>query len=173
MGKWCFHASSFIFDRIIIRVACNQDRHKSSVEFDLGRIRSLVLELLALEWRKVHTFELEYLWSQLARHISSDEFDFGPLPRMAHLYILTYTWGKQCHWTIYFRLICLDCWKDHIWPWHIGLRWAIVALWATCYVCCWFGPVTWFSKSSQSIIIVLTVMTVRNNLITRGVQYEM
>ena len=36
MGKCCRHASSFIFDRIIIKVAGNQDRHKSLVEFDLG-----------------------------------------------------------------------------------------------------------------------------------------
>ena len=36
MGKCCLHASSFIFDRIIIKVAGNQDRHKSSDEFDLG-----------------------------------------------------------------------------------------------------------------------------------------
>ena len=36
MGKWYFHASSFIFDRIIIKVAGIQDRHKSSVEFDFG-----------------------------------------------------------------------------------------------------------------------------------------
>ena len=32
----------------------------------LGRIRPLILELLALEWRKFNAFELEYLWSQLA-----------------------------------------------------------------------------------------------------------
>ena len=32
----------------------------------LGRIRPPILELLALEWRKFYTFELEYLWSQLA-----------------------------------------------------------------------------------------------------------
>ena len=31
----------------------------------LGWIRPLISELLALEWRKFHTFELEYLWSQL------------------------------------------------------------------------------------------------------------
>ena len=31
-----------------------------------GRIRPIILELLALEWRKFHTFELEYLWGQLA-----------------------------------------------------------------------------------------------------------
>ena len=36
MGKWCLHASSFIFDRIVIKVAGNQDRHKSSNEFDFG-----------------------------------------------------------------------------------------------------------------------------------------
>ena len=35
MGKCCLHASSFIFDRII-KVAGNQDRHKSSDEFDFG-----------------------------------------------------------------------------------------------------------------------------------------
>ena len=38
MGKCCLHASSFIFIfyRIIIKVAGNQDRHKSSDEFDFG-----------------------------------------------------------------------------------------------------------------------------------------
>ena len=30
-----------------------------------GQIRLLTLELLALEWRKFYTFELEYLWGQL------------------------------------------------------------------------------------------------------------
>ena len=65
MGKCCLHAGSFIFDRIIIKVAGNQDRHKSSDEFDFGRIRLFTLELLALEWRKFYTFELEYLWGKL------------------------------------------------------------------------------------------------------------
>ena len=36
MGKWCLYASSFIFDRIIIKVAGNHGRYKSSVEFDFG-----------------------------------------------------------------------------------------------------------------------------------------
>ena len=71
MGKWCLHASSFIFDRIVIKVAGNQDRHKSS-----------------------------------------NKLDFGPLVSMAHLYVF---------------------WSE-IWPWHIGLRWVIVALWATCFL---------------------------------------
>ena len=41
MGKWCIHGSSFIFDRIIIKVADNQDRHKSSDEFDFEPLVSM------------------------------------------------------------------------------------------------------------------------------------
>ena len=49
----------------------------------LGRIRLLVLELLALEWRKFHTFELEYLWGQLA---NLDQI----------LCVSSLGWGKGC-----------------------------------------------------------------------------
>ena len=41
MGKWCLHASLFTFERIIIKVAGNQDRHKSSDEFDFGPLVSI------------------------------------------------------------------------------------------------------------------------------------
>ena len=34
MGKWCLQASSFIFDRIFIKLAGNQDRHKISDEHE-------------------------------------------------------------------------------------------------------------------------------------------
>ena len=50
----------------------------------LGRIRPLILELLALEWRKFHTFELEYLWSQLA---NLDQI----------LYVASLGWGERLH----------------------------------------------------------------------------
>ena len=36
MGKWCLSASLFIFDWIFIKVAGDQNRHKSLVEFDFG-----------------------------------------------------------------------------------------------------------------------------------------
>ena len=39
---------------------------KARLSLISGRIRLLTLELLALEWRKFYTFELEYLWGQLA-----------------------------------------------------------------------------------------------------------
>ena len=41
MGKWCLHASSFIFYQVVIKVAGNQDRHKSSDEFDFGPLVSM------------------------------------------------------------------------------------------------------------------------------------
>ena len=34
MRKWCLQTSSFIFDRIFIKLARNQDRHKISDEFE-------------------------------------------------------------------------------------------------------------------------------------------
>ena len=39
---------------------------KAQTSLISGRIRLLTLELLALEWWKLYTFELEYLWGQLA-----------------------------------------------------------------------------------------------------------
>ena len=59
MGKYCLHDSSFIFDRIIIIIACNQDSHESWTSLISGRIRLLTVELLALEWRKFYTFEFK------------------------------------------------------------------------------------------------------------------
>ena len=67
MGKWCRHASSFIFYQIIIKVAGNQVRHKNLVEFDFGLNQTTHFGVTCpWEWQKFHTFELEYLWSQLA-----------------------------------------------------------------------------------------------------------
>ena len=39
---------------------------KARTSLILGRIRPLILELLALEWQKFYTFQLEYLRGQLA-----------------------------------------------------------------------------------------------------------
>ena len=49
----------------------------------LGRNRPLILELLAIEWRTFHTFELAYLWSQLA---NLDQI----------LCLAEFGWGKGC-----------------------------------------------------------------------------
>ena len=56
---------------------------KARTSLILGWIRLLTLELLALERRKFHTFELEYLWSQLA--------NFDQI-----LCVPSLGWGKGC-----------------------------------------------------------------------------
>ena len=59
MGKCCLHGSSFIFDRIIIKVAGNQDRYKSSDEFDFGPDQTTHFGVTCPWMMKVYTFELE------------------------------------------------------------------------------------------------------------------
>ena len=51
---------------VIIKVAFNQDRHKSSDDFDFGLDQTTHFGVTSLEWRKFYALELEYLWGQLA-----------------------------------------------------------------------------------------------------------
>ena len=57
-----------------------------------GRIRLLSLELLALEWRKFYTSELEYLWGQLA---NLDEILCVASLGMGKGYIMFWGWLDQ------------------------------------------------------------------------------
>ena len=66
MGKCCLHANSFIFDQIIIKVAGNQDRHKSLEEFDFGPDQTTHFGVTCPWMTKFYTFKLDYLWGQLA-----------------------------------------------------------------------------------------------------------
>ena len=79
MGKCCLHASTFIFDRIIIKLAGNQDRHKSSVEFDFGPNQTSHFGVTC----PFHTFELEDPWSWSA---NLDQI----------LCVASFGWGKGC-----------------------------------------------------------------------------
>ena len=62
MGKWCLHASLFIFDWIIIKVAGNQDRHKSSIEFDFGQNQTTHF---GVTWRCVTKISHFWTWISL------------------------------------------------------------------------------------------------------------
>ena len=64
------------------KLLVTRTRIKAWSSSNLGPIRPLILELLALEWQKFHTFEL-YLWSQLA--------NLGQILCVASL-----GWGKGC-----------------------------------------------------------------------------
>ena len=82
MGKWCLHASSFIFDQIIIKVAGNQDRHKSLVEFDFWLLQTTHFGVTC-PW-KFHTFELEWI-------------SLKPVGQSwSNLCVTSLGWGKGC-----------------------------------------------------------------------------
>ena len=92
MGKRCLHASSVIFDRIIIKVAGNQDIHKNLVEFGFGLNQTAHFGLKMGKWcLHASSFIFDRIIINVAgnqdRHKSSDELDFGPLVSMAHLYV--------------------------------------------------------------------------------------
>ena len=76
-------ARSFLMESSsdLLLVARTGIKARSSSILDL--IRPLMLELLALEWRKFHSFELEYLLSQLA---NLDQISW----------IASLGWGKGC-----------------------------------------------------------------------------
>ena len=60
----------------------------------LGGIRPLLLELLALEWRKFHTFELDYLW----RKFHTFELDnvWIQLANLDQHWVTSLGWRKGC-----------------------------------------------------------------------------
>ena len=91
MRKWCLHGSSFIFDRIIIKAAGSQDRHKSLVEFDFGPNQTTHFGVTCPWVTKIsHFWTWLYLWSQLA---SLDQI----------LFVASLGWGK-CYIRFWARL---------------------------------------------------------------------
>ena len=147
MGKCCLHASSFIFDGIIIKFAGNQDRHKSLNEFNFRLDQTTQLGVSCPWMTKIYTFELEYLWGQLANrdqilcaaslgvgkgcivfwgrldtYKNLDKFDFEPLVSMAHLYVF---WNERmsssaCGWSKDLSLAHLNR-RLTRWAYRIGL----------------------------------------------------
>ena len=75
-------AHSFLFESSS-KLLVTRTGIKAWSSSNLVQIRQLILELLALEWRKFHTFELEYLWSEV-----------GNLDQI--LCVASLGWGKGC-----------------------------------------------------------------------------
>ena len=75
-------ARSFLFESSS-KLLVTRTGIKAWSSSNLVQIRQLILELLAIEWRKFHTFELEYLWSEVA---NLDQI----------LCVASLGWGKGC-----------------------------------------------------------------------------
>ena len=91
MEKWCLHASLFILDWIIIKVAGNQERHKSSFEFDFGPNQMTHFGVtcpwaskkfpIDLQWEKCCLHASSFIFDQIIIKVAGNQdmqFDFGP-----------------------------------------------------------------------------------------------
>ena len=114
MGKWC----SFLIESSS-KLLVTRTGIKAWTSLISGRIRILTLELLALWMTKILHFQTWISLKPVGQSWSN--FMCSIIGKM----ISTFSW----------LFFIQPFWKDKIWPWHIGLRWAIVALWATCFRC--------------------------------------
>ena len=94
MGKWCLHASLFIFDWIIIKVAGNQDRHKSWDEFDFGPF--VPMAHLYVFWNEILHRHIGLRWATcLSLRFSTSSFFvtfFSGTGRPRRLKLGTHVW---------------------------------------------------------------------------------
>ena len=123
MGKWCLHASLFIFYQIIIKVADYQDRHKSLFEFDFGP--NLTTHFgVTCPWVK----KILHFWTWIS---------LKPVGQSWSNFVCTSIGvGGRLHKVLG----------------QIGsLRWVIIALWATCFNACLIDQV-WCSFDWPSLM---------------------
>ena len=123
MGKCCLHASLIIFDQIIIKVAGNQDRHKSSVEFDFGPNQTTHFGVtcpwvtkMSHVWTWISLKPVGQSWSNFICSIIrvgerllkvSGQIDFGTLDSGEHRCPLGYLLVK-----VFKSLYLLNLWMD-------------------------------------------------------------
>ena len=136
MGKWCLHASSFIVDRTVIKVAGNQDRHKSSVKFDFGLNQTTQFGLSCPWMTKISHFWTWISLKPVGQSWSNFMCSIIWVGERLHMVLGLVSMATESpHWLIMGKMMSAfswlflirSFWKDHIWPWHIGLRWAIFA----------------------------------------------
>ena len=132
MEKWCLHASSFIFDQIVIKVAGNQDRHKSLVDFDFGPNQTTHLGVTCPWETKISHF---WTWKSLIPvGQSCSNFMCSVIRGGEKLHKvlgqiglklwfpwqqktpINLQWGNDVSTFSQFFLI-RPLWKDHIWHW--------------------------------------------------------
>ena len=133
IGNWCLHASSFIFDRIIIKfVAGNQDRHKSSVEFDFGPNQTTHFGVtcpwvtkISLFWTWISLKPVGQSWSNFMNSIIGVGERLHKVLGADWIKILISMATESPHWltmgkmmSTFSRLFFIQpFWKDQIWPW--------------------------------------------------------
>ena len=122
MGKMMSPSFLGCFDPNLFILAGNEDMHKSRTSSDFRQIGLLTMELAALEFWKISCRLIMGKW---CLHASSFNFDWIIIKVAGNQDRTSSISGLWFPWPIY-----MFFWNE-IWPCHIWLRWAIVALWAT------------------------------------------
>ena len=134
MGKWCLQASSFIFDRIFVKLAGNQDRHKTSNEFEFRPER--ISHLGVCPWGQIK-FSIDLLWNlqvQLTFQMKiylvpcgrNSSYSFPPI--VLKLFRCFLDGMKMCMWFGYNPLIIFSHFLAHLsrrltrWAYRMGLE---------------------------------------------------
>ena len=132
----CCHFFSVAIGKIHFKFVGNEDIHNilDVFEFRPGRttdygvscpwtFKKYPHRLIMGKWC-FHFFSVVFDWILLilSCNKNNDEFEFPPDQ--------TTDYGVSCPWAS--KTSVSPLFLNKIWPWHIGLRWALVAFWATC-----------------------------------------
>ena len=114
----CHHVISVDIDPIFFKLAGNKDMHNIMNEFEFRPDRTT-------------DYGVSCPWA-------SKKYPYRPyngengVSTFSLLFLIGSFWYFHITRTSIKAWMSLNFWNE-IWPWHIGLRWAIVALWATCH----------------------------------------
>ena len=110
----CHHVISVDIDPIFFKLAGNKDMHNIMNEFEFRPDRTTDYGV-SCPWASKKYPYRPYKWENgVSTCFWLDPFD-------------TFMWKEQA-----LKLGWVWIFWNEIWPWHIGLRWASVAVWATC-----------------------------------------
>ena len=113
----CHHVISVDIDPIFFKLAGNKDMHNIMNEFEFRPDRTTDYGV-SCPWASKKYLERPY----------SGE---NGVSTFSLLFLIGSFWYFHMTKTSIKAWMSWIFWNE-IWPWHIGLRWAIVALWATC-----------------------------------------
>ena len=115
----CHHVISVDIDPIFFKLAGNKDMHNIMNEFEFRPDRTT-------------DYGVSCPWASKKYPHRPYNGENG-VSTFSLLFLIGSFWYFHVTRTSIKAWMGLIFWNE-IWPWHIGLRWAIVALWATCFI---------------------------------------
>ena len=159
----CHHVISVDIDPIFFKLAGNKDMHNIMNEFEFRPDRTTDYGV-SCPWASKRNTPIDLIMWKMVFPLFLCCFWLDPFD--------TFMQQEQA-----LKLGWVWIFWNEIWPWHIGLRWAIVALWATCLQIFgkkWeliFHEYAYFRKLFQfsSIFLLIFYILPKENLFPPGI----